>query len=42
MRPVAKSLMAGAATIAVYLVVVVATTPALPAASAVTAAFELK
>ena len=41
MRPVAKSLMAGAATIAVYLVVVVATTPALPAASAVTAAFEL-
>ena len=41
MRSVAKSLMAGAATIAVYLVVVVATTPALPAASAVTAAFEL-
>lgn len=39
--PVVKPALLGTVTVAVYLAVVVATTPALPAAAAISAAFEL-
>ena len=41
MRPIQKSILVGALTIAIYLSVVVATTPALPPANAIHAAFQL-
>ena len=41
MTPVARPVLFGAATVAGYLAVVVATTPALPAGAAISAAFEL-
>lgn len=39
--PVVKPVLLGTVTVIIYLVVVVATTPALPAAAAISAAFEL-
>lgn len=41
MVPVVRPLIAGVATIAIYLLVVVLTTPALPPTAAISAAFEL-
>ncbi len=41
MRPIVKASIVGVITIIVYLTVVVVTTPALPADSAISAAFEL-
>ena len=41
LKPIVKSVIVGIATILVYLAVVVFTTPALPAESAISAAFEI-
>ena len=41
MKPIQKSIMVGVLTIVIYLAVVVATTPALPASDAISAAFQL-
>lgn len=41
LKPILKSIVVGGATIVAYLVVVIVTTPALPADAAINAAFEL-